>query len=225
MHKTANHEVSFPQNSTSLFLHGQAGRLEVALQYPAHSARDDFIGIVCHPHPLHGGTMNNKVVTTAAKALNQLDIISIRFNYRGVGESEGSYGDMVGEYEDLQTIMDWVLYHFPKKNIFLIGFSFGAFITAKAASHPHVKHLTSIAPAITHVDYSVVPKLKCPWLVIHGELDELIWIKDVKKWSKQHNIKLHIIAHASHFFHGKLVELRDTLIQEWHAYLDTQHGT
>lgn len=208
--------IAFPSIETSLLLPGPAGVLETIVT-PA-AVRSNKIAIVCHPHPLHGGTMNNKVVTMAAKAMQQLGYSTIRFNYRGVGASTGHYGEFIGETADLFAIMDWVQSTVVHPQFCLIGFSFGSYIAAQGAlQRPQVvEQLISIAPAVTHADFNEFIELKCPWLVIMGTDDEVVPLEAVRAWLKQLPLSVHIqlaeIPGATHFFHGKLLELRDIIV-------------
>lgn len=209
---------TFPTLETTLQLPGSAGTLEtIIVPQPQQTNK---VAIVCHPHPLHGGTMHNKVVTTTAKAFQQQSMSTIRFNYRGVGASPGSYGDFVGETEDLLAIIAWVKQQKPDVQLWLAGFSFGSYIAAQGAQHhPElVQQLFTIAPAVSHTDFSRFTAIKCPWIVIQGEEDEIVPPQAVYTWAEnmtQHaNIKVIKIADSSHFFHGKLLELRDILLSE-----------
>jgi uncharacterized protein len=205
--------MTLPHSHSLLHLDGPAGKLEIAIQHPT-SPRKNKWAIVCHPHPLHGGTMQNKVVTTTAKTLCDLGFTTIRFNYRGVGESEGLYGEAHGETDDLKFIMDWILKQNREIEIVLAGFSFGAYIAARMASRKEVTHLITIAPSINHFDFNHMHKPHGPWLIIHGEFDELVPFAEAQSWAltlKQ--VDFIKIAQASHFFHGKLVDLRKELTQ------------
>lgn len=208
--------VTFPDKETTFLLPGSAGNLEI-LATPAVNNSLSKLAIICHPHPLQGGTMTNKVVTMTAKALHLLGYATIRFNYRGVGQSEGTFGDFVGETEDLISIMKWAEEVSNNAPICLAGFSFGAYVSAQGALQKPdlVKQLISIAPAVNHADFTVFNHLKCPWLVIQGTEDEVVSVQEVRDFIKQLPLSTHIklveIPDASHFFHGKLVELRDII--------------
>lgn len=212
---TANNTIPFPLSSQSLFLQGEEGQLEVVVEYPKERPRPDLhIAIVCHPHPLHGGTMNNKVVTTTCRAFHELGFISIRFNYRGVGQSQGSYGETMGELADLNTITDWVLFHQHNIKLCLAGFSFGSHVAARAANSRNLVHLISIAPPVNHFDFSTIKEPKCNWLIIQGEQDEIVPTNEVIAWTKTKPVDLVLIENAGHFFHGKLTELRHIICRK-----------
>jgi alpha/beta superfamily hydrolase len=207
--------MQFPQQKTEFFLSGPAGNIEMATTFPTENF-EQIVGIVCHPHPLHGGTMNNKVVTTVAKAFETLGLATVRFNYRGVGKSEGQYADTIGETADLIAIVNWVRQSLPDCKIWLSGFSFGAYISANVANQQKVSQLVSIAPAVNHADFTVLNHINCPWLVIHGDQDEVVPIAEIEAWAEHppSPLKLIVFPDTSHFFHGKLIGLRDCLIEE-----------
>lgn len=212
---------AYPEKSTFGFINGNSGKIETLVNIAKEDTENNqnIIAIICHPHPLHGGTMHNKVVHTASKAFNELSIDTIRFNYRGVGKSDGEYGDSVGESEDLQSILNWVLEKKPNSKLILAGFSFGCFIALTGAANPknNCISLISIAPAVNHQDYEKYLPIdrNLPWLLIHGTSDEVIDFEIVKNWLNNLSVKpqFEIFEGASHFFHGRLVELKDTIIK------------
>lgn len=190
---------------------GSAGTLEAVLTKPL-TPEIPYIGIVCHPHPLHGGTMNNKVVHTVVKTFRDLGMNTIRFNYRGVGNSVGSFDNGIGETNDVLSVISWAQNNFPDHQICLAGFSFGAYVSLRAATQTSIQLLISIAPPVTHGEInSLIPS--CPWIIVHGENDELFPMQSVIDWLSTLSSKPEFIRipDASHFFHGKLIELRDEL--------------
>lgn len=194
----------------TLTLAGPAGKLEASLHLP-ESLQPERLAIICHPHPLHQGTMNNKVVTTLARAYEQLGIASLRFNYRGVGQSEGDYGHMTGEIEDLFAVLGWVQQQWPQVKLYLAGFSFGAFIAASVANQWDVESLVTVAPAVNHADFSGLKRIHCPWLVITGDQDEVVPFAEVKDFcdNPPSPLELVVFENCGHFFHGRLIDLRD----------------
>src|SRR3990167_626391 len=134
---------SFTKDKTIEHIRGPAGKLEVAIDEPIGEERHAW-GIVCHPHPLHGGNMQNKVVTTLVKTFQYMGLTTIRFNFRGVGKSEGVFGHGKGELEDLLAVIEWVQQSNQGKKIWLAGFSFGAYVTAKAATQISVGQLITV---------------------------------------------------------------------------------
>ncbi len=191
---------------------GPSGGLEVQINCP-EAVRSGMVAIICHPHPLHGGTMNNKVVTTVARCFRQLNILNIRFNYRGVGQSEGSFAHAEGETEDLIAVIRWIQKSHPDIKLFLAGFSFGAYVAYRAVGQVDCVQLISIAPAVNHYDFQVLPLPNCPWILIQGEQDELVPSEEVYQWLDGLSLSPSVLrfAEADHFFHGKLIELRDRL--------------
>lgn len=209
---------------TTILLPGAAGILEACVYEPLDTA--DQIGIICHPHPLHGGTMNNKVVTTLARTFKELNMINIRFNYRGVGKSEGSYDHGIGETQDALSIIQWAHDKWPNKKIWLAGFSFGSYVALRATteiSQSHQAHqkqnlitqLITIAPAVNHADFSGLHP-NSPWLVVIAEKDTVVAADDIKAWLKTLHPTPDVLSfpEATHFFDGQLVFLREGLIKK-----------
>lgn len=200
----------FPDEDHTFLLTGPVGHLEVATT-PGDGLAT---AIICHPHPLQEGTMNNKVVTTLMRAYKQRGMRTVRFNYRGVGQSQGEYGNMVGEQADLQAIIAWVQRCLPTTELYLAGFSFGAWISAAVAQQVQPQHLISVAPAVNHADFHSLKPLSCPWVVIQGEADEVVPADKVIAWAKGMGqaVKLIQFPAVGHFFHGQLIALRDKVI-------------
>ncbi len=197
----------------TLMLDGPAGKLEVLATYPDVDSKKT-VGIICHPNPLHEGTMNNKVVTTVARAFEHLGLATVRFNFRGVGKSEGSYGNETGEMDDLLCVIQWVQDKFPGHQIWLAGFSFGSFIAAAVANKTDfASQLFSIAPAVNWHDFSQLNRITCPWHAVIAEADEIVPFDEVMAYVKNPPSPLdyHVMPGASHFFHGLLIELRDLI--------------
>jgi alpha/beta superfamily hydrolase len=219
---------SFPLTEGKFLLLGQAGDLEV-FSKNADEKIARGIGVFCHPNPEQGGNFDNKVVTTVCKAFNHHNLHSLRFNFRGVGLSEGSFGNVVGEIADLKTVLEWIRHVLPQLPIYLGGVSFGAYITAKATfewsdSFP-IKQLISVAPTVDRRDYTPFTSMNCPWIIIQGEEDEVVSSQAVYQWydsliktiqheQNQNTIilpKLIKIPNAGHFFNGQLPALRQAV--------------
>lgn len=206
--------TQFPDKMGHFFVQGQAGNLEVLTELPKNPEKMG-IGIVCHPNPLQEGNMTNKVVYTVAKAFERSGLATVRFNYRGVGQSEGSFGDTAGEVDDLLAIMQWVKTVEPHLPIWLAGFSFGAYIAAQGANQYRVEQLISVAPAVHLHPYDQVENLTCPWLIVQGDQDDVVSPQDVATFYEHVNAKpdsrinLVTMEGVGHFFHGRLTELRD----------------
>ncbi len=206
--------------SEKLIIETSNGNLEALLDKPNENKQsiesNDYIAVCCHPHSLHGGTLTNKVVYTLSKAMASMGIPSLRFNFRGVGNSDGIYDDGVGEQDDLANIVSWLQEKYPGRKLILGGFSFGAFVSIMAAKRLDAKIIISVAPPVGRFDFSSLELPICPWHVIQGDKDELVNYNDVENWickqkEDKQKVKLELITvkGASHFFHGKLVELRD----------------
>lgn len=214
----------FPKENDRFRLQGASGLLEVAVDMPREPNvnEDAPLVVVCHPHPLYQGTMDNKVVVTVQRAMNQLGLICIRFNYRGVGQSDGVYGEGEGEIEDCLTVLNWLASHFPKRKIWLTGFSFGGYIAYRASKlHPLISQLLCIAPGITRFNMSGLAEPHVPFVVIQSDQDEVIAYSAVTSWLMRHDCPFHFIklAGVSHFFHGRLVELKRLLIETYQPRL------
>jgi len=167
-------------------------------------------GIVCHPHPLHGGTMNNKVVTTLVKTFQGIGLNTIRFNFRGVGQSTGTFDHGNGEVIDLISVIDWIQREHGGTDFWLAGFSFGAYIAAKAATSFPAKALVTVAPPVKNFPMQDLPPILCKWILVQGERDEVVAAKDVFEWVEPRDPNPEVIRfpEAGHFFHGQLIELR-----------------
>ena len=177
---------------------------------------DEVIGVNCHPHPLFGGTMNNKVVHTLMRALRELSIPSLRFNFRGVGESQGSYDEGKGEVDDCIAVIDWLQSRFPQSRLLLTGFSFGSYVAyASAMSESldvrRLSHLILVAPPVHHFPFSSQLPSLCPTTVIQGDIDEVVPVNEVLQWVKtvQPAPDFRLMAQSGHFFHGQLTLLKE----------------
>lgn len=201
-------------SSEEVFIPGPAGLLETVVEEPSSSPRK-LLGIICHPHPLQEGTMNNKVVTTLVRVLQRLDIVPIRFNFRGIGRSQGSYGHVTGELDDLRAVVAWAKEHYPDYQILLAGFSFGSYIATKVATEMNPVALITIAPPVHHNAFNKLPEITFPWIVVQGEADEVVPPDEVFAWLETRSTQPSIIRlpGVGHFFHGQLIVLRDLLIE------------
>lgn len=204
---------AFPAERTELFLPGPAGRLEVVVDVPEPQLARPATCVVCHPHPQHGGTMHNKVVTIMERSMRELGLNTVRFNFRGVGESEGGFDDGYGETDDLFCVTEWIRRTRPDDALWLGGFSFGAFITLRAAQNLKLGQLVSIAPAVTRYGFAELERPDCPWLVIIGDEDEVVPIDAVRDWVEtvQPPPDFVVMERAGHFFHRRLMDLRGLL--------------
>jgi alpha/beta superfamily hydrolase len=175
--------------------------------------------VVCHPHPLHGGTMDNKVVTTLARCAHELQVPSIRFNYRGVGASAGSFDEGRGETLDALAVMEYGRQRWPDAALWLGGFSFGGHVALRASTQPGggaIARLVTVAPAFTR--YYAAPREvrapDCPWQIVQGDADDVVDPKDVADWAERIEPapRLVVLPGVGHFFHGSLGALHDAVM-------------
>jgi len=197
---------------------GSQGKLEIYVESPAQWNASDPIAICCHPHPQHGGSMQNKVVHILAKTFLTLNAKVVRFNFRGVGQSTGQFADGIGEREDLLAVVEWVKQQWPEAPIWLAGFSFGAFICA--VSHARIKpqRLLLVAPAVDmYPEMESVQIQTEDWVLIQGGQDEIVSSGAVFEWVNQqkHPAKQIILEDTGHFFHGQLNVVKDRILDLW----------
>src|SRR6476619_4714569 len=203
----------FPRTATALQLEGPAGALEVAVD-PADAPRLSIVVIVCHPLPTEGGTMHNKVVTMTARALREVGIDTVRFNFRGTGASQGAFDHGDGETDDLLAVARWVRAQRPDAALWLAGFSFGAYVALRAAATLQPDFMLSIAPPVGRSwDFSAISLPTCPWLGVQGEADEVVDAQAVFAWVEAMAQPPQLVRRpdTSHFFHRKLIDLRGAI--------------
>ena len=211
----------FPAASGPLQLAGPAGALELAVDR-AEEPRLPAVAIVCHPLPTEGGTMHNKVVTMTARALRELGIDTVRFNFRGAGGSAGSFDEGVGETADLEAVAAWVRARRPEAALWLAGFSFGAYVSLRASAVLQPALVLSIAPPVGRSwDFDALTLPTCPWLVIQGEADEVVDPAAVFAWidGLPEAPELVRMPETDHFFHRKLMDLRGAVKHGVRPYL------
>jgi alpha/beta superfamily hydrolase len=203
--------IPFPEHSTELLLPGPAGNLQMLLDFPVQASAETALAVLCHPHPPDGGSMTNKVVSTLAKAFVDCGYIALRFNFRGVGRSEGTYDAGPGEQDDCRAVIDWVKRTRPNVPMALAGFSFGSWVALKVAERESPLLMVSIAPPVGFRDFSDVRPPDCPWLAIQGEADEIVDAESVRRWLNAQTPLPEIVMmpDTGHFFHGKLLPLRE----------------
>jgi hypothetical protein len=191
---------------------GPAGALEAVLEVP-EAPRGAAVAVVCHPHPLHQGTMHNKVAHTLARAALGLGAPALRFNFRGVGGSAGLHDDGLGETEDALAAVAWARDRHPGATLWLMGFSFGAMVALRAAPRAAPARLVTVAPAVARFRGDHPPAPAMPWLLVQGGADELVEPAAVRAWAEAQRPRpvLHEMPGVSHFFHGHLHELRDAV--------------
>lgn len=204
---------SFPTERSEFKIRGPAGLIECAVDVPEPGEQLPATIVICHPHPLHGGTMRNKVVTILERSMRELGLRTVRFNFRGAGESEGGFDDGYGETDDLFAVVEWVRRTRPEDDLWLGGFSFGAFVATRGALNLDIGQLITIAPAVERYPFDNLRHPECPWLVIQGDEDEVVNIESVRQWvnSLSPPPDLVVMKEADHFFHRRLMDLRGLL--------------
>ena len=190
---------------------GPAGDIECAVDAPAGAARG--VAVVCHPHPQHGGTLDNKVAQTLARAFVQLGWRSVRFNFRGVGASAGAWDEGVGEVDDTLAVSE--AHRDPAISFMLAGFSFGAYVAAQAAARlpdaAKPQRLVLVGPSTERQQMAPVP---ADTLVIHGESDDVVPLAATLGWARPQNLPVIVFPGVGHFFHGQLALLKSVIVQE-----------
>jgi alpha/beta superfamily hydrolase len=189
---------------------GPSGAIECAIDAPAGMPRG--VAVVCHPHPQHGGTMDNKVVQTLARAFKQLRYTAVRFNFRGVGASEGAWAAGPGEIEDALAVVG--AHRAAGQPLVLAGFSFGGYVASHAAARlaadgAPAERLVLVAPAASRFEMAPVP---AGALVIHGESDDVVPLAAVFDWARRLSLPVTVIPGAGHFFHGQLPLLKSLVV-------------
>jgi uncharacterized protein len=210
--------VSAPAPSVEkVAIDGPAGAIEAMIERPAN-ARGDIVAVCCHPHPLYGGTMQNKVVHTLARACQDQRVTTVRFNFRGVGVSAGGHDDGVGESVDAAVVADWAHAQTGAGRLWSLGFSFGGFVAYRLATARAASALVTVAPPVQRFDFTRLPVPDCPWFVAQGDADELVDHERVLAWTRSLDPApvVRLLPGAEHFFHGRLTELR-SLLGAWLA--------
>ena len=200
---------------------GPAGAIECAVDEPPGAPRGGVV--LCHPHPQFGGTMDNKVVQTLARAFVQLGYRAVRFNFRGVGGSGGAWDEGRGEIDDALAVVAAQRAAAPGLPLALGGFSFGAYVAAQAAArladdlqHPApVERLVLVGPATSRF---TLPATVAPdTVVIHGEADDVVPLAATLDWARPQGLPVIVLPGVGHFFHGQLTRLKEQVIQAWHV--------
>jgi len=201
---------------------GPAGAIECAIDRPASGHADlpmpptRGLALVCHPNPTQGGTMDNKVVQTLARAFVQLGYRVARFNFRGIGKSEGGWDEGRGEIDDALAVL--AALREPGEPLVLAGFSFGGYVASQAAlrlpEEQRAERLALVGPATSRFDTAPVPS---DTLVIHGEVDDVVPLSSVLDWARPQSLPVVVVPGVGHFFHGQLPLLRDLVVRNWRA--------
>ncbi|MDP2006923.1 MAG: alpha/beta fold hydrolase [Rubrivivax sp.] len=200
-------------NSATLRLQlpGPAGEIQCAVDAPAGGHAPRGVAVVCHPHPQHGGTMDNKVVMTLARAFVALGYTSVRFNFRGVGTSQGHWDEGRGEVDDALAVV--LAQRAPGQPLLLAGFSFGGYVASQAAARlapaAAAERLVLVGPAASRFPLAPVP---ADTLVVHGELDDVVPLASVFDWARPQALPVTVLPGAGHFFHGQLSVLKHIVL-------------
>jgi alpha/beta superfamily hydrolase len=204
-------------NTVATEIPGAAGVLEAAIDSSA-AEPVAAVAVICHPHPLQQGTMQNKVVTTVSRAFVQLGAVAVRFNFRGVGASAGSYADGVGERADALAVVAWSRERWPSARLYLGGFSFGAATALAIASAVAPAGLVTVAPPVTRLPADFAPP-SCRWLLVHGGADDVVPPGPVLAWCATLPLQPSIVLldGVGHFFHGRLPAIAAAVVETFGA--------
>jgi len=203
-----------PRLTKRFTIPGPAGALEIVLNIPEAPPRG--IALVAHPHPLQGGTLDNKVAQTLAKTFFAMGYVATRFNFRGVGKSEGGFDEGVGETADALAALAHARSRFGDGlPIALAGFSFGSFVQTRVAESVQAERLVLVGPAVTRLAGTTVP---ADTIVVHGEEDDIVPLAAVLEWARPLELPLVVFPGCGHFFHGRLPQLQRTVSSLWRGY-------
>lgn len=204
-------------DSRTLFLNGPVGRLEAILWTPTRSEHSSLAAVLCHPHPLFGGTLHNKVVYQAAKSLDSLGVPVLRFNFRAAGLSAGEHDRGIGERGDVQAAIDFLVQEFPDRSLLVGGFSFGSWVGLRVGcSDSRVTELLGLGIPVNNSDFSYLEMCNKPKLIVHGAQDEFGYWETVETMIARTpgETRLVIVEAADHFFVDRLDDL-DRAICDW----------
>lgn len=205
-----------------LLLQGPVGVIEALLDEPAQGVSLQGTAIVAHPHPLFGGTMDNKVVQTLARAFVQCGWRTVRFNFRGVGQTQGVHDEGHGETEDFLAVVTQTA---PQGALALAGFSFGSFVMSQALTQlwpaREVRQVVMVGTAASRFQVAALPaELHAKTLVVHGENDDTVALSGVMDWARPQNLPVTVVPQGGHFFHGQLPLLKSLVVRHLSATLD-----
>jgi alpha/beta superfamily hydrolase len=206
-----------PYMGEHFLIPGPAGGLEAVMASPQARQDNSAVAVICHPHSLYGGSMANKVVHIVANAFDEMGLPTLRFNFRGVGHSQGRYDHGRGEVEDLVAICQWLKQRYSQAPLWLAGFSFGSYVAYQAHQQVNAERLLLIAPPVTLFEFNAVAQVQVPWLVIQGGKDEIIAPEKVSAWVHHQGkaASYEWLGDADHFFHGRLNRIREIIKNRW----------
>jgi alpha/beta superfamily hydrolase len=197
-----------------VLIEGPAGAIECAIDQPASALPLRGVTVIAHPHPLFGGTMDNKVVQTLVRAFVQMGYRTVRFNFRGVGATAGVHDEGHGESEDMLAVI--AAHRQPGLPLALAGFSFGAYVTTLAAARlgeaDKAERLALIGPSTQRATPAPVPE---DTLIIHGETDDVVPLSATLDWARPQQLPVIVMPGVGHFFHGQLTQLRNLIVRSW----------
>ncbi len=193
-----------------VLIDGNAGGIETVVDRPAQAARGT--ALIAHPHPLYGGTLDNKVVQTLAETFVELGYVSLRPNFRGVGQSEGEHDEGIGETEDLLRVVAYARETFGELPLVLAGFSFGAAVQTQVARSTKLHRVVLVGVAVGRFPSETVP---ADTIVIHGERDETVPLATVLEWARPQELPVVVVPGADHFFHLRLHLIKSIVKNSW----------
>jgi alpha/beta superfamily hydrolase len=200
-----------PRNAERLIVAGPVGDIDVVIDAPSASPRG--LALVCHPHPLQGGTLDNKVAHTLAKTFLAMGYVATRFNFRGVGRSAGVFDEGIGETDDALAVLRHVKNRFGEAlPVALAGFSFGSFVQTRVAAQVTPEGLVLVGPAVNRFPLQHVP---VETIVVHGEEDDVVPLADVFAWARPQELPVVVFPGCGHFFHGRLLQLARVVTALW----------
>jgi len=203
-----------PPRPQHIFIPGPVGKLQAIAEEPENIPYQ-HCAVLCHLHPLHGGTMTNKIIHTLARTFNELGVPTVRFNYRGVGESEGSFDEGIGETDDALAVIKWAHDRWNNAPLWLAGASFGGGVALRASQQVITERIIMVAPAVAReAPLDNLPT--CPWLIVQGDADDVVPAELVSNWAKQLHSppQLIMLPGVGHYFHGALGTLRE-VVRNW----------
>lgn len=202
-----------PKTTRRALIDGPAGPLEIVANAPEGIPAG--LALVAHPLPTHGGTLDNKVVQTLAKTFFALGYATVRFNFRGVGQSAGAFDEGIGETEDAMAALAWARREFGESlRLVLAGFSFGTFVQTRVAQRVTPHRMVLVGPAVSRFGVGTVPE---DTIVIHGEEDEIVPLAAVLAWARPQQLPVTVFPGCTHFFHGRLPQLSRVITGMWNA--------